>query len=96
MNIHVIKKNPLSVSAIMADKMGIFKKNGVEVNLTVIEDFKFAGRSPYGSGESDAMMGDLTFFFYNFEKGRNSVLTSNLTRTIHLRIARILPPQRSR
>lgn len=84
MNIHIIKKNPLSVPVIMAEKMGIFKKNNVEVNLSVQEDFKFQGKSPYMEGFSDAVMGDLTFFFYFLEKGKMSVLTSNLTRTIHL------------
>ncbi|WP_297521996.1 hypothetical protein [uncultured Clostridium sp.] len=84
MKLHIIKKNPLSVSVIMADKLGIFKKNGINVDLTVQEDFKFAGENPYISGKSDAIMGDLTFFFYFLEKGKKSVLTSNLTRTIHL------------
>lgn len=84
MNIQIIKKNPLTIPVVMAEKMGVFKKFGVDVNVIAEDDFTFGTRSLYGTGESDAMMGDLTFFFYNLEKGRPSVLTSNLTRTIHL------------
>lgn len=84
MNIQIIKKNPLTIPVVMAEVMGVYKKYDLDVNIISDDDFNFGTRSLYGTGESDAMMGDLTFFFYNLEKGRKSVLTSNLTRTIHL------------
>lgn len=81
-NITLIKKNPLSIPAIMASEMGIFKKYNIEVNLELPEDFDFGGKNPFLEGESHAMMGDITFFFYMIERGKNAVITSNLTRTI--------------
>ncbi|MGL5648177.1 MAG: ABC transporter substrate-binding protein [Clostridium sp.] len=80
MNITIIKSNPLSISFILGKKIGLLK----DVNLNIIDDFKFIGENPYINGESDLMIGDITFFFYALEKGIDSVITSNLTRTIHL------------
>lgn len=81
-NITLIKKNPLCIPAIMASKMGIFKKHNIEVNLELPEDFDFGGKNPFLEGDSNAMMGDVTFFFYMLKRGKKAVITSNLTRTI--------------
>ena len=83
-NLNLIKKNPLSLTSILADKMGIFKKYDIDMNLYLDEDFLFKGNIEFLEGRSDAMMGDTTFFFYMLEKGKRAVLTSNLTRTINL------------
>ena len=78
------KKNPLIIPALIAQKHGLFEKRGLQVDLHLTDDFTFDGNSPFIEGQSDAMIGDLTFFFYALEKGKRAVLTSNLTRTIHL------------
>ena len=78
------KKNPLIIPILIAKSRGFFKKRGLEVELDLAEDFTFDGNKPFLDGSSDAMMGDLTFFFYMLEQGKKAVLTSNLTRTIHL------------
>lgn len=83
-NLNLIKKNPLSLTSILADKLGIFKKYDIDMNLYLDEDFLFKGNIEFLEGRSDAMMGDTTFFFYMLEKGKRAVLTSNLTRTINL------------
>ncbi|MEF9959204.1 MAG: hypothetical protein RSF92_02065 [Niameybacter sp.] len=83
-HLHHTKKNPLIIPALIAKQRGIFAKRGLEVELDLAEDFTFDGNSPFREGKSDAMMGDLTFFFYMLEQGKKAVLTSNLTRTIHL------------
>lgn len=80
MNISVINTNPLSISIILGKKLGLFR----DLNLSIIEDFKFIGENPYMEGKSDLMIGDITFFFYALERGKESVITSTLTRTIHL------------
>ena len=84
MNLTLIKKNPLSITTILADKLGIFDKHNVKVNLSLLEDFSFGGESPFYLGESDGTVGDITFFFYALEKGKKSIVTSNLTRTVML------------
>lgn len=83
-NLNLIKNNPLSLTAILADRQGIFKKYGIDMNLYLDEDFFFKGNIEFLEGRSDAMMGDTTFFFYMLEKGKKAVITSNLTRTINL------------
>ncbi len=85
-SIHVYhtKKNPLIIPALLAESRGFFKKRNIEVHLDLAEDFSFDGKSPFLEGTSDAMIGDLTFFFYMLDKGKKAVLTSNLTRTIQL------------
>lgn len=87
------KKNPLVIPILIAESKGFFTKRGLEVKLDLAEDFTFDGNKPFLEGRSDAMMGDLTFFFYMLEQGKEAVLTSNLTRTIHL-VGRkgLLPP----
>lgn len=83
-NLNLIKNNPLSLTAILADKKGIFEKYNIDMNLYLDEDFSFKGNIEFLEGRSDAMMGDTTFFFYMLEKGKKAVITSNLTRTINL------------
>ena len=78
------KKNPLIIPALIAQSRGLFEKRELEVELDLAEDFSFGGKSPFLEGTSDAMIGDLTFFFYMLEAGKKAVLTSNLTRTIQL------------
>lgn len=80
MNISLINTNPLSISIVLGNKLGLFKN----LNLSMIEDFKFMGKNPYLEGKSDLMIGDTTFFFYALERGKESIITSTLTRTIHL------------
>lgn len=83
-HLHHTKKNPLIIPALLAESRGLFKKRDLEVYLDLAEDFTFDGNKPFLEGTSDAMIGDLTFFFYILEQGKKAVLTSNLTRTIHL------------
>lgn len=90
-NLNLIKKNPLSLTSILADKQGIFKKYNIDMNLYLDEDFLFNGNIEFLEGRSDAMMGDTTFFFYMLEKGKRAVITSNLTRTINLVGGKNLP-----
>lgn len=84
MNLNIIRKNPLSLPVLIADKMGIFEKYNIKVNLDIVDDFTFDGNSPFYEGKSDAMIGDTTFFFYMLKRGKKAVITSDLTRTISL------------
>lgn len=83
-NIYHTKKNPLIIPVLLADIRGLFRKRDIDVRLNLAEDFSFDGNKAFLEGTSDAMIGDLTFFFYMLEQGKKAVLTSNLTRTIHL------------
>lgn len=83
-NLHLIKRNPLTIQVLLAKKLALFTKYQVEVNLSITENFLFNGKNPFFDGESDAMVGDLTFFFYMLKRGKKAVITSDLTRTIHL------------
>ena len=83
-NLNLVRKNPLTIPVLIADKKGLFKKHNVEVNLGISEDFAFNKNQDFYDGEVDAMVGDLTFFFYILERGKKAVITSNLTRTINL------------
>ncbi len=76
------KKNPLVIPLLIAKQKGYFTKRDIDVKLNLADDFNFGGKNPFMEGESDMMMGDLTFFFYMLEQGKQAVLTSNLTRTI--------------
>ena len=84
MKVFIIKKNPLTIPVVLSEVLGLYKENKINVSINYEEDFLFKGKNPYATSESDCMMGDLTFFFYALEKGIDSVITSNLTRTIHL------------
>ena len=84
MKVFIIKKNPLTIPVVLSEALGLYKENKINVSIKYEEDFLFKGKNPYTTGESDCMIGDLTFFFYALEKGIDSVITSNLTRTIHL------------
>lgn len=90
-NLNLIRKNPLTVPVLIADKMGLFKKYNLDINIDISEDFIFNGNSPFYEGNADAMVGDLTFFFYMLKKGKKAVVTSNLTRTINLIGGKNLP-----
>lgn len=90
-NLQLIKKNPLTLQVLLAEKLGLFAKHRVTVNLSTTEDFPFNGNTPFFTGESDAMVGDTTFFFYMLKRGKKAVITSDLTRTIHLVGGRQLP-----
>ena len=83
-NFRLIRKNPLMIPVFIADKLGIFKKNGIKVNLDITDDFTFDGNIKFIEGKSDIMVGDLTFFFYMLEKGKRAVITSTMTRTIYV------------
>lgn len=83
-NLKLIRINPLTIPVFIADKMEIFKKYDININLKIDEKFLFDGNQDFYDGKVDAMVGDLTFFFYMLEKGKKAVLTSNLTRTIHV------------
>ncbi len=83
-NLQLIKKNPLTLQVLLGKQLGLFTKHNVEVNLSTTEDFLFNGTNPFFNGESDAMVGDTTFFFYMLKRGKKAVITSDLTRTIHL------------
>ena len=83
-NLKLIRINPLTMPVIIADKMNLFKKYNINVNLKLDEDFTFDGNKDFYEGKVDAMVGDITFFFYMLEKGKKAIVTSNLTRTIQV------------
>lgn len=89
-NLSLIRKNPLTIPVLIAKETGLFDKYNLEVNLNISEDFTFDGNKDFYEGTSDAMVGDLTFFFYMLKRGKKAVITSNLTRTINL-IGKNLP-----
>lgn len=91
MNLHLIKSNPLTLQVLLARELKLFQKYNVDINLSTTEHFLFDGNNPFLEGTSDAMMGDVTFFFYMLKRGKEAVITSNLTRTIHLVGGKILP-----
>ena len=76
-NLQLIKKNPLTLQVLLAEKLGLFAKHQVTVNLSTTEDFTFNGNNPFFNGESDAMVGDTTFFFYMLKRGKKAVITSH-------------------
>lgn len=84
MKLTLIRKNPLVLPVILAYEQGLFNKRGIEMSLVLEDDFSFNGNHPFYEGHSDAMMGDITFFFYMLKRGKEAVMTSNLTRTIQL------------
>ncbi|MGL5314652.1 MAG: ABC transporter substrate-binding protein [Peptostreptococcaceae bacterium] len=83
-NLRLTKINPLTMPVIIAKEMGVFDKFNINVNLKLDEDFTFDGNKDFLEGRADAMVGDITFFFYMLEKGKNAIVTSNLTRTIQI------------
>lgn len=83
-NLSLVSKNPLTIPVLIADKMGLFKKYDLDVNIDILEDLPFDGNKAFYEGEVDAMVGDLTFFFYMLQRGKKAIVTSTLTRTIHL------------
>ena len=52
------------------------------MNLT--DDFIFHTKEAFLNKEIDALMGDISFFFYYLEAGKQAVITSTITRTIQL------------
>lgn len=82
--LHQNRVNPLVLPVILADQLGMFKKQQVTVDLRLAETFQFNGKSEFMTGEVDAMMGDTTFFFYYLKDGKYAKITSNLTRTIQI------------
>lgn len=83
-NLRLIRVNPLSLPVFIGKEMGIFEKHGVEINLGVDEKFLFDGNPDFYEGKADAMMGDIVMFFEMLEKGKDAIITSNLTRTMKL------------
>lgn len=83
-NLRLIRVNPLTLPVLIAKEMGIFEKHGVEINLAVDEKFLFDGNPDFYEGKADAMMGDIVMFFEMLEKGKDAIITSNLTRTMKL------------
>lgn len=90
-NLSLVRKNPLTITVLIAYKMDLFKKYNLEVNIDIKEDFQFDGNKAFYEGEVDAMVGDLTFFFYMLQRGKKAVVTSTLTRTINLVGGKNLP-----
>ena len=87
----LIRKNPLTIPVLIADKWGLFKKYNVDVEIEILEDFKFQNNEDFCNGKVHAMVGDVTFFFYMLEREKKAVITSNLTRTISLVSGNNLP-----
>lgn len=83
-NLKLIRINPLTMPVFIAQKKGIFEKYNININLRIDEKFLFDGNIDFYEGKVDAMVGDITFFFYMLEKGKKAVVTSNLTRTIQV------------
>ena len=83
-NLKLIRINPLTMPVFIAKGKNIFEKYNININLRVDEKFLFDGNIDFYEGKVDAMVGDITFFFYMLEKGKRAVVTSNLTRTIQI------------
>lgn len=83
-NFTIIRKNPLMIPVFIAKELGIFNKYNLEVNLDINDDFTFDKNIKFIQGKTDAMVGDLTFFFYMLEQGKKAVITSTMTRTIYV------------
>lgn len=90
-NFTIIRKNPLMIPVFIAKELGIFNKYNLEVNLDINDDFTFDKNIKFIQGKTDAMVGDLTFFFYMLEQGKKAVITSTMTRTIYVVGGRNLP-----
>lgn len=90
-NFTIIRKNPLMIPVFIANELGIFNKYNLEVNLDINDDFTFDKNIKFIQGKTDAMVGDLTFFFYMLEQGKKAVITSTMTRTIYVVGGRNLP-----
>lgn len=90
-NFTIIRKNPLMIPVFIAKELGIFNKYNLEVNLDINDDFTFDKNIKFIQGKTDAMVGDLTFFFYILEQGKKAVITSTMTRTIYVVGGRDLP-----
>lgn len=84
MTLELICTNPLVIPILIAKKKGLFEKHGLNMTLNLLEDFNFGGPSSFMQGTSDGVMGDVTFYFYFREQGKEAVITSTLTRTIQL------------
>lgn len=78
------KVNPLVLPIIFADRLDFFKKRGVPVDLTVVDDFIFNAAPSFVDGDVTAGIGDLTFFFDDLEHGKDAILTSDMTQTVQL------------
>lgn len=90
-NFTIIRKNPLMIPVFIAKELGIFNKYNLQVNLDINDDFTFDKNIKFIQGKTDAMVGDLTFFFYILEQGKKAVITSTMTRTIYVVGGRDLP-----
>lgn len=82
--LHQNRINPLVLPVIFAKELGIFEKNGVEVDLRLADNFIFRGKEEFLNKEVDAVMGDTTFFFDYLEANKEVTITSTLTRTIQI------------
>ncbi len=83
-NLRLIRVNPLSLPVFIAKEKKIFDKYGVDINLGVDEKFLFDDNPDFYQGKADVMMGDIVMFYKMLEKGKDCVITSNLTRTMKL------------
>lgn len=80
--INLIKENLLSAEVLLADKLGLFKKNDINVKIQIQEKFEF--NSSKKEDYFNAMVGDLHMILPLNEQNREFIITSTLTRTTKL------------
>ena len=82
--LHQNRVNPLVLPVILAQELGYFADQQVEVDLRLAETFRFSSQDEFLQGDVDGIMGDTSFFFYYLEKKKQALITANLTRTIQI------------
>lgn len=77
--LEVLNRNPLSLEPLIAEKMGYFKNNNVDVEIGIVTSFP-----PFDMSRVTANVGDITRIFERLATGEKLVVTSDLTRTMKL------------
>ncbi len=88
--LEVLNRNPLSLEPLIADKMGYFKNNCVEVEVGIVTAFP-----PFDMSQVTANVGDVTRIFERLATGEELVITSDLTRTMKLILAEDYDPRKT-
>lgn len=77
--IGLLEKNPLSIQPLLAEKLGLFDKYNIQVEITKIGHFP-----AFAMEHVTAQVGDTTRIFERLKQGEDLIITSDLTRTMKL------------
>lgn len=77
--LELLNRNPLSLEPLIANKMGYFKNNNVDVQIGMVTSLP-----PFDMSRVTANVGDITRIFERLATGEKLVVTSDLTRTMKL------------